>query len=60
MRFVQSKCTKIAKNAFPLWRQQRENAKTVFRHSAFYTRPAKYLDGPWDQLTGYQLACKDQ
>ena len=35
---------KLQKNAFPLWRQQHENAKTVFRHAAFYTRPANYKD----------------
>ena len=32
------------KTALPLWCQTHENAKTVFRHAAFYARPAIYID----------------
>ena len=55
MRFVQSKCPEITKNAFSLWHQQRENAKTVFRHAAFYPCPANYNYYCNYSLTNYEL-----
>ena len=35
---------KIYKNCAPAVMQAHENAKTVFRHAAFYARPAIYID----------------